>query len=129
MYGLGVPFAGVIVDLVRRKPAILAGLHVWSIIRIATALSRNSRCLTSDDGPGRELGTMDGGPFTLSWQSAEPRGYLSVCQSADGVIQLISSRLHYALNLAWLKAQPPERPTTNAQPAKSANAVLAPTAK
>ncbi|MEK7794643.1 MAG: MFS transporter [Candidatus Hydrogenedentota bacterium] len=41
VYGLGAPFAGFIVDRVRRKTAILAGLHVWSIICMATASSRN----------------------------------------------------------------------------------------
>jgi MFS family permease len=45
VYGLGAPFAGLIVDQVRRKTAILAGLHVWSVICMATALSRNFRHL------------------------------------------------------------------------------------
>jgi len=59
--------------------------------------------LITDDGPPRR---MDGGGnthlFTMSGNSAEPRGYLSVCQTPDGVIHLISSKLHYAFNLAWL---------------------------
>lgn len=41
VYGLGAPFAGAIVDRIRRKTAILAGLHIWSLICMATALSRN----------------------------------------------------------------------------------------
>ncbi len=45
VYGLGAPFAGLVVDRVRRKAAILAGLHVWSIICVLTALSRNFRHL------------------------------------------------------------------------------------
>jgi len=45
VYGLSAPFAGAVVDRVRRKAAILAGLHVWSIICMATALSRNFRHL------------------------------------------------------------------------------------
>jgi len=61
------------------------------------------RRLISDDGPGRQVGTTDDRPFTLSATSAEPRGYLSVCQTPDGVIHLIGSRQHYAFNLAWLK--------------------------
>ncbi|MGC8793916.1 MAG: MFS transporter [Bryobacteraceae bacterium] len=40
-YGLTAPLAGLIVDRVRRKAAILTGLHVWSLICMATALSRN----------------------------------------------------------------------------------------
>lgn len=45
VYGLGAPLAGVIVDRIRRKAAILGGLHVWSVICAATALSRNFRHL------------------------------------------------------------------------------------
>ncbi len=44
-YGLGAPFAGVIVDRVRRKTAIIGGLHAWSLICVATAFSRNFRHL------------------------------------------------------------------------------------
>jgi hypothetical protein len=36
---------------------------------------------------------------------AEPRGYLAATQSPDGMIHLISSGLHYRLNLAWLKEE------------------------
>jgi len=63
--------------------------------------------LVSNDGPGRKLETMDGGLFEMSFSSAEPGGYLSVCQSADGLIHLISSRQHYAFNLKWLQTPPP----------------------
>jgi MFS family permease len=41
VYGLCAPLAGTIVDRVRRKTAILAGLHAWSLICMATALARN----------------------------------------------------------------------------------------
>jgi sugar phosphate permease len=40
VYGLAAPFAGALVDRVRRKTAILGGLQVWSLICVATALSR-----------------------------------------------------------------------------------------
>ncbi len=64
--------------------------------------------LISDDGPPR---TVDGGGntgnFTMSADSAEPRGYLSICQTPDGVIHLITSKQHYGFNLAWLKTPPP----------------------
>jgi len=66
--------------------------------------------LISDDGPGREVETMDGHPFTMGFSNAEPGGYMSVCQAADGIIHLISSRQHYAFNLAWLKTPPPDEP-------------------
>ncbi|MBI4903923.1 MAG: MFS transporter [Acidobacteria bacterium] len=41
VYGLGAVFAGSIVDRIRRKSALLGGLHAWSVICMATALSRN----------------------------------------------------------------------------------------
>lgn len=62
------------------------------------------RKLITDGGPPREMdGGGNTGRFILSRDSAEPRGYLSVCQDSHGVIHLISSKLHYAFNLAWLK--------------------------
>ena len=45
VYGLGAPFAGMIVDRVKRKTAILGGLHAWSLICIATVSSSNFRHL------------------------------------------------------------------------------------
>ncbi len=63
--------------------------------------------LITDDGPPRELdGGGNTGHFMLSATSAEPRGYLSICQAANGVIHLISSKQHYAFNLAWLNTRP-----------------------
>jgi MFS family permease len=41
IYGLCAPLLGNLVDRIQRKTAILAGLHVWSLICVATALSRN----------------------------------------------------------------------------------------
>ncbi len=78
------------------------------------------RRLITDDGSAREV---DGGgntrKFTLSAHSAEPRGYMAGTQAPDGMIHLISSKLHYAFNVAWLNA---------AMPAKAAEAVPKPPA-
>lgn len=64
--------------------------------------------LITDDGPPRTLdGGGNTGPFTMSATSAEHRGYLAICQAANGVIHLISSKQHYEFNLAWLNAPPP----------------------
>jgi MFS family permease len=41
VYGLAAPFAGVLVDRASRRNVILGGLHVWSVICAATALSKN----------------------------------------------------------------------------------------
>ena len=45
LYGLGAPLAGIVVDRIRRKSAIMGGLYIWSIICMATAVSRNFRHL------------------------------------------------------------------------------------
>jgi hypothetical protein len=37
---------------------------------------------------------------------AEPTGYLTVTQTRDDRVQLLSSKNHYVFNLAWLKALP-----------------------
>ncbi len=60
------------------------------------------RRLVSDDAPDHELETTDGRPFIMSASTAEPRGYLSVHQAENGLIHLVSSRLHYTFNQAWL---------------------------
>lgn len=70
--------------------------ETWTHIRLIT-----------DDGPDREIETMDGRNFTMGLNSAEPGGYLAVCQGRHGLIHLISSRQHYRFNLAWLKTPPP----------------------
>src|SRR3989449_11759754 len=41
VYGLMGPFAGFVVDRMKRKTSILSGLQIWSVICAATALSRN----------------------------------------------------------------------------------------
>jgi len=70
--------------------------------------------LSFDEGktwPSRKLitpgvGEYDGGAWTRTFKTdathAEPRGYLAATQSSDSIIHLISSRLHYRFNLAWL---------------------------
>jgi formylglycine-generating enzyme len=70
--------------------------------------------LSYDDGktwPVRKLitpapGVYDGGAwtgeFTASADNAEHAGYLAGTQTPDGVVHLLSSRLHYRFNLPWL---------------------------
>ena len=65
--------------------------QTWPIRRLVTA-----------GGPAREIEWLDSHQFTLSDSSAEPRGYLAACQTPNGVVHLITSRQHYAFNLAWL---------------------------
>ena len=47
------------------------------------------------------------GDFTMDRTHAEPKGYMAATQSPDGTIHLISSRLHYRFNLAWLQQPAP----------------------
>ena len=68
--------------------------------------------LVTDDGTGREIETMDKRPFTMDLNTAEPGGYLTACQSEDGIIHLISSQQHYTFNLEWLKTLPPAKAKT-----------------
>lgn len=75
--------------------------------------------LSFDDGktwPVRKLltpepGEYDGGAWTRAFTAtptkAEPAGYLAATQTPDHVVHLISSRLHYRFNLAWLTAGTP----------------------
>ena len=55
--------------------------------------------------PGK--GVFDGGAWTRQFEAtpnrAEHAGYLAATQTPDGIIHLISSRLHYRFNLKWLE--------------------------
>ena len=66
--------------------------------------------LITDDGPPRSIETMNGHLITMSPHNSVSVAYLTVCQSADGVIHLLGSRQHYAFNLKWLMTPPPEAP-------------------
>jgi len=74
--------------------------------------------LVSDDGPARDIETMDGDPVTMDAHYAEFVGYLSVCQTPDNIIHLVSSRQHYAFNLKWLQTAPPPAPPLSAPTAQ-----------
>jgi len=65
------------------------------------------RRLVTDDGPGRPVETTDGRLFTMDASHAEPRGYLAVCQAANGLVHVISSRQHDAFNLKWVTTPSP----------------------
>lgn len=71
--------------------------------------------LSFDEGktwPVRKLLTdgetrfLNGGAWTrfflMNQTHAEPRGYMAATQTPDGIIHLVSSRLYYRFNLAWL---------------------------
>ena len=55
------------------------------------------------DGVAREMsGGAWTGSFVMDDTHAEPSGYLAATQAPDGTIHLLSSRIHYRFNLAWL---------------------------
>ena len=56
------------------------------------------------DGKTRVLdGGAWTGTFTMDTTHAEPKGYLACTQSPDGMIHLLSSRVHYRFNLRWIE--------------------------
>jgi len=63
--------------------------------------------LVSHDGPDMEVEAMDGRKFKLGFSTAEPGGYNSICQAANGVVHLITSRQLYSFNYKWLVTPPP----------------------
>ena len=57
------------------------------------------------DGKTRVLdGGAWTGTFTMDATHAEPKGYLACTQTPDGMIHLLSSRVHYRFNLKWLES-------------------------
>jgi formylglycine-generating enzyme required for sulfatase activity len=65
----------------------------WPIKRLLTA-----------GGPAREIdGGGNTGRFIMDDTHAEPKGYLAITQTQNGLIHLITSKQHYIFNLAWLK--------------------------
>ena len=72
----------------------------------------NRRMMT--DGKYRFL---DGGGWTGNFEMdenhAEPRGYFACTQSPDGIIHLISSKIHYRFNLKWLEKQINDKTSAN----------------
>jgi formylglycine-generating enzyme required for sulfatase activity len=63
--------------------------------------------LVTDDGPGRPVESTNGGLFTMSAGNSEYQGYCNGCQSADGLIHIISSRQHFTFNLKWAMTPAP----------------------
>ncbi|OQB87078.1 MAG: Serine/threonine-protein kinase pkn1 [Planctomycetes bacterium ADurb.Bin126] len=80
------------------------------------------RLITAGGPPRRVDGGGNTGPFTMSDMSAEPRGYMSIHQTPDRVIHLISSKQQYRFNLAWLRQAPPPRADAAASQERPADA-------
>lgn len=67
----------------------------------------HKRLVSTDRSGGVWNGGAWTGEFTMDRSSAEPKGYLAMDQGRNGFIHLISSRIHYTFNLAWLTTPPP----------------------
>jgi hypothetical protein len=85
------------------------GYGLFAALSFDEGKSWPTRRLITPGGPSRNLPSVDHREFTLSDTEAESAGYLAVCQSHDDMVQLVSSKNHYAFNLAWLKSLPAER--------------------
>ncbi|MHC4704203.1 MAG: SUMF1/EgtB/PvdO family nonheme iron enzyme, partial [Planctomycetota bacterium] len=62
----------------------------WPVIRLIS------------DGSGRRVFTRKNKYYQMARNRSEGNGYLASCQSADGVIHMVSNRVEYAFNLKWL---------------------------
>ncbi|TNJ67030.1 glycoside hydrolase [Paenibacillus hemerocallicola] len=67
----------------------------------------HKRLVSTDRNGGVWNGGAWTGEFTMDRSSAEPKGYLAMVQGRNGLVHLISSRIHYTFNLAWLTTPPP----------------------
>ena len=64
--------------------------------------------LVDESAPPTKLPSLDKISWTMTNSTAEPRGYTTGRQTADGMIHVASSRLSYHFNLAWLNTPPPD---------------------
>ncbi|MHC4621659.1 MAG: sialidase family protein, partial [Planctomycetota bacterium] len=55
------------------------------------------------DGKNRKVLSRKNKYDTMTATASEGGGYLASCQSADGVIHIVSNRVEYAFNLTWLQ--------------------------
>lgn len=70
-------------------------------------MTKARRGPSANSSPTDNTGLWDGGAWTGFFETdadrAEPRGYLTMTQSPDGIIHLLSSKNHYRFNLKWLE--------------------------
>lgn len=92
-------------------PVPRAGGGTFTVLGLYCALSTDEgasfpvrRPITTNfSRQGEQVAGFDGRPFTMSFNSSEPDGYLAAAVGGDGTINLITSRNHYRFNLAWLQ--------------------------
>jgi formylglycine-generating enzyme len=79
------------------------GYGAFAALSYDEGLTWPTRRLLSDGSPRHMEGGGWTGSFQLDAHHAEPRGYMAATQTPDGVIHVLSSRLHYRFNMAWLQ--------------------------
>jgi CubicO group peptidase (beta-lactamase class C family)/formylglycine-generating enzyme required for sulfatase activity len=87
------------------------GYGLFAALSFDEGKSWSHRRLITPGGPSREAPSIDRSIAIFSDTMSEHSGYLAAAQTRDGNVQLVSSKNHYAFNLAWLKSLPPA-PTT-----------------
>jgi formylglycine-generating enzyme required for sulfatase activity len=90
----------------KSKEGQFTGYGLFAALSYDEGKTWPDRRLITPGGPKREAATMNHGVFTLSATMAEPKGYLSITQTRDARLQLITSGNHYVFNLAWIKQLP-----------------------
>ena len=83
------------------------GFGLFAVVSFDDGKTWPVRRLITPGGPEQKIAGIDRHEFTLSSTMAEAQGYLTITQTRDGRLQLLSSKNHYAFNLAWLKQLPP----------------------
>lgn len=96
--------------------AVLMRLIEGPIMMATFGASGMQVCISDNDGiswtapklmTDGKTRTLDGGAhtgtFTMDSNHAEPKGYFAATQTPDGTIHLISSKIHYRFNLAWIR--------------------------
>ena len=90
----------------KSKDSEFTGYGLFAAVSYDEGKTWPDRRLITPCGPIREVNTINRSTFTLSDTMAEPQGYLAITQTRDHRIQLITSKNHYAFNIAWLKQLP-----------------------
>lgn len=96
--------------------AVLMRLNEGPIMMATFGANGMQVCVSDDEGKNWSMPKLmtdgktrilDGGAhtgtFTMDASHAEPKGYFAATQTPDGTIHLISSRIHYRFNLAWIR--------------------------
>ena len=66
------------------------------------------KLLVDNWAPPTKYETLDGSKWTATNTTAEPEGYLSARQDAQGFIHVVSSRQYYRFTFSWLRAPAPD---------------------